>query len=714
MYDELSDSQLDARLRDVLIPSELVARLQQACIPDDAELDTALRQFAPPAGFADRLKSVIDGEALDESLRDVPIPETLLPRLRIIPEKRSRSSLRRFAVAASLLIVTLGSYFGALGGLLAAIRVRVPEPTSLAVIDLGPVRLTSSSMDAVRLIAEEDSNVFVDRTVFTSWQVEPMDVDLARYDETPTTGPAGALIRDVEAGLALSEDVLLMRWDALASPQRSEEPVPELEHIRRAPAAGVDLPLAPGYDRAFLLKSSTHPPVFPAGHQALQDISVPLATAARSFQRTKQLVDQGRMPAASEIRSEDFLSAIDYNFPPPSSGRLAIRTAGGPSVFGRQQHRLLQVGVKAARSVGDSATHVSVVVDVSTSMGRNGRLAAVRDALKIMVRHLGPEDSLSLVAVNHAKVHQIEFANAEHFEEVTNVIQQLQAGGGDNLAGGVQVALRFAVEADLPAGANRQLVLITDGEASLGEQELAQLGDAFALAEESDVAMTVLDLDDRSFSSPDAGSLSSGLRLRRVTPLQIVWELVGLATGESPLIAREAMLRVTFNPRAVFAYRLVGHGPTAVTGLDGSEFAADLYSDQEATALFEIWLRENDEEDVGWTDVRWTDPRTGATRVTSKQRISRVQFAVSQAETPLTLQAAAIAAEVGQRLRGVGDFEVRGNGVFGQRRKPESWEDVLAVGTRVHRRAAERPDFQELLDLVRRIERLRKPNGTPE
>ena len=709
MYDELSDSQIEDQLRRVPVPPELLSRLREACLPDDVELDAALRRLAPPPGLADRLQRVVEDEVLDDALREVPVPDDLLPRLRIIPQRRPRWRLRRFAVAASLLIVVLGSYFSALGGLLAAIHEQPDRWSDLAIIDLGPLRLNSSPMKAVRLEASDEADELRGPTVLTAWNVEPVNVELVRLDSFPEPGPAGSLIRDVRDGLGLSDDVLLMQWAALGSPQSSEEPRPELEQVRRAPASSVDLPLAPGYDRSFLLKSSTHPPVFPGQHARLEKVRVPLTTATDSLQRTRQLLSQGRLPDPREIRTEDFLAAVDYQFPPPAAAEVGIRTAAGPAVFGRQDHHLLQIGVQAAQSVGNRATHVAIVVDVSSSMRRHGRLDSVRHALQAMLAHFDSQDSLSLVAVNHEATEQIEFARRQHRDEILGAIGELRAGGGDNLVAGVRSALTVALEAELEADAARQLVLITDGEAALRDDEIEQLSDLFARAEDYQVRVTVLDLEDHQLSPADAVVEDFGLR--SVTPSQMVWELVRLATEQSPLVARDARLSVTFNPRAVYAYRLVGHGPTAATGLGEAEVTIDLYSQQHATALFEIWLREDADNLVGWAEVRWVDPQTGGPRSAPRQRISRVQFADSHAETPLSLQTAAIAAEVGQRLRGVSDFEVRGRRDVGRRQKPDSWQDVLSAAARVHDRVAERPDFQELIELVRRIEELRKPNG---
>ena len=118
MCDDRSEEHLDAELRNVEVPGGLFARLKQVTQSTDGEIDMALCALPIPSGLASRVKHVVADEFLDESLREVEIPADLIARLRIIPEVRRTSKLRRFALAASLLLVMTGSFFGALGGFL--------------------------------------------------------------------------------------------------------------------------------------------------------------------------------------------------------------------------------------------------------------------------------------------------------------------------------------------------------------------------------------------------------------------------------------------------------------------------------------------------------------------------------------------------------------------------------------------------------------------
>jgi Ca-activated chloride channel family protein len=706
MCDEQSERDCDAELRNVEVPPGLFARLKDVTRPTDSEIATALRLLPVPNGLADRLKSVIADEVLDESLRDVEIPDDLLARLRIIPQRRAEAPLRRLALAASLLLIITGGFFGTLGGLLASIRPATREATSLYVIDVGPTRLVASPVDPIRL-STTDSNLFAETTTPVVWRGGPSRVELLRLDETPTPGPAGQLIRDVERGLELGSDVLLMRWDTYASPQQASQRLPELERIRREPVAGVDLPMVAGYDRVFLHRTSTHPPVFIGADESLQTIRVPLSTSVASLLRTEQQLALGRVPDQREVRTEDFLAAINYDFVPPSNEAVAVSLVAGPARFGSQKHSLVQVGVKASRAVGNSATHISLVVDVSQSMGQQRRLETVRESLQTMFEHLGPEDSLSLVAVNHEVTQQIDFATDEDREQRSTWLSSLRHGGGDRLIVGVQTALSLALEAPRDASVVRRLVVLTDGDARMTSDDRHGLGQLLGAAAASAVSATMLQLSDTPMmpSHPALGDTN----VAPVTPDDLPWTLLELATGMPSVVARQVRVQIHFNPKAVRAYRLVGHGPTAVTGLVDEPWATDLRSAQQATLLFEVWMHDSYEDEVASATVHWITPDTNVAQQSRPAVLGRYDVVTSQTEAPRSLRMGAIAAEIGERLRGVGNFDLSEDQEFRERRKPVSWQEVIDAAAEFAADGAISEDFLRLIGVARKLEELRRP-----
>ncbi len=103
-----SDHGLDAELRDVPLPEGLLLRLRQAALTDNEGLDTALRYIRIPSGLSDGLRRIplADDEGLDAALCEVPVPAGLTNRLRHVPLASNEgldAALRNVPIPASVL-----------------------------------------------------------------------------------------------------------------------------------------------------------------------------------------------------------------------------------------------------------------------------------------------------------------------------------------------------------------------------------------------------------------------------------------------------------------------------------------------------------------------------------------------------------------------------------------------------------------------------------
>jgi hypothetical protein len=150
---ELDDKLLDERVRDVSVPPQLAVRLRGIAQWDDTQLDACLLDVFEPPGLRHRLRQIVLDEQVDDRLRDVPLPSVVVARARIIPQRRVRSRLARFAVAALLLIATVVGYSGYMGGVMWLVRPAERPLLTLMVMDRGPLQLVSPAESAVAIEA---------------------------------------------------------------------------------------------------------------------------------------------------------------------------------------------------------------------------------------------------------------------------------------------------------------------------------------------------------------------------------------------------------------------------------------------------------------------------------------------------------------------------------------------------------------------------------
>jgi hypothetical protein len=265
----------------------------------------------------------------------------------------------------------------------------------------------------------------------------------------------------------------------------------------------------------------------------------------------------------------------------------------------------------------------------------------------------------------------------------------------------------------LPTGGAKRLVLITDSQPTMSPATQDRVRSLLVDSRDAGVRLDVLDLSDRGEVDPVlldwAQNLGGDARAVNSTR-QLAWSLTEALAGSSPVIAHDAKLTLHFHPKSVAAYRLVGHAANPLADAMPVVVEEELAAGESATALVELWFREGNgsspddpttSDDVGRAELTWRDADGQSRTVT--QRISRLQFAPTVAESPLSLQQAAIAAEVGHELLGTRDALRE----LGQRpANTRGLAGVLDAAARTHPQVRRRPEFQQLLDRAGRSEKL--------
>ena len=189
----------------------------------------------------------------------------------------------------------------------------------------------------------------------------------------------------------------------------------------------------------------------------------------------------------------------------------------------------------------------------------------------------------------------------------------------------------------------------------------------------------------------------SGLQLLQVGVRVGGPTVVDPATGVRRLMAQGATLTVTFNPKVVQAYRLVGHATSTLTGPVPSVTRVDLAAGSELSGLFELWLKADGGNDVATVELAWHEPNSSAERHLAG-RIARPQFAKSFGGAPASLQAVALAAEIARVLR---SHTAPGRGL----------DRVLDLAAEVKPQLRQEPSFGELLQLAAQAEKVRANPG---
>ncbi len=653
---------IDAQLREIPVPDGLVRRLRKIALADDLALDDELRGVTMPPGLAGRLRLAVadDDAGLDGLLRDVPVPYRVLCRLRATPGYRLK--LQRvvgWAVAATLIVAIGLSYFGAAMALLvASMPAAPPPPPKLAWYVVGELMPdaseTASGVMQLEMLSDAGSGA-VERSTWPSLELLPPEY-LASPAPTRRPSPVDEFTLFAHrqpGGLDPLLDATPYRWGVFGSHEPFDEPLgwQESQSLR---ARGIAAPMVTAFNSSVLVRFGVFPFVPTAADASLQTVSIPLDVGTDGFELTRRSVAEGRLPPPPRIRTEEFLAALDYGFPKPKGKAIGLSLFGGPSPFVPGAF-VLQGGVQAAelQAAPRPPVHLILAVDASTGAYWPQRLAVLRRAMADLLRWLGPDDRVSLVAFHRNAEVVAERASRDHAEQLMSALERMAGPAATNLGAGLTAAYALASQpAESTPAVNPLVVLFTDGPPDLPVGAAARMERRLAEAALAGVKLHVVAL--RSASNPRnvqlQGLADAGTgRLWWVDDAQrLDWVLREVISGQPQVVAEDVRLTFRFDPKAVPFYRILGHEPGAKTG----DSACVFHSGQSGTALFDVRLRENlSASDVLATaEVSWREPGNGSVG-RETVAIRRGDLPATLVEAALPLQAAVVAAEAGELLR---------------------------------------------------------------
>ncbi len=325
----------------------------------------------------------------------------------------------------------------------------------------------------------------------------------------------------------------------------------------------------------------------------LSTFSVDVDTA--SYANVRRFLTQGRRPPVDAVRIEELVNYFNYSYGQPEGTvpfAAHLEVASAPWA---PAHRLVRVGLKG-REVSDGsrpAANLVFLLDVSGSMHSAHKLPLVKQALRLLVEKLRPDDRVAIAVYAGASGMALPSTPLGRKAEILEAIDRLEAGGSTNGAMGIHLAYDMA-KANFVAGGVNRVILATDGDFNVGttsEGELVRLVEEKA---KSGVFLSVLgfgmgNLKDSTLEQiADKGN---GNYAYIDTLAEARKALVEQAGGTLVTIAKDVKIQVEFNPAQVAAYRLIGYENRMLAKEDFNNDAVDageIGAGHTVTALYEV------------------------------------------------------------------------------------------------------------------------------
>ena len=373
-----------------------------------------------------------------------------------------------------------------------------------------------------------------------------------------------------------------------------------------------------------------------------------------SFDVAQVFLANGFRPEPDSIRVEEWVNAFSYGDAPATDADLAV-TAESSST-GDDGTAIVRVGV-TSRQLPDDArppANITFVIDTSGSMDIRERLGLVQSSLALLVRSLGPTDTIAIVTYGDSALPLLPPTPVAEWPRIVDAIDALEPGGSTNMEAGLLLGYEAARENYDPAAVN-VVVLASDGVANQGvtdpqvlTDEITQAGDegihlvtvGYGMGNYNDHLMEQLaDRGDGFYSYVDTFPEAVELFVENLTPTLTV-------------VAEEAKIQVVFDDDVVTRYRLIGYENRA---LDDDQFtddtvdAGELGAGHQASALYEVELAPGASADAVAADVRlrWRSAETGEVVEVDEP------LAIDAAGEPsATLRLATLVAHTAEVLRG--------------------------------------------------------------
>lgn len=150
---------------------------------------------------------------------------------------------------------------------------------------------------------------------------------------------------------------------------------------------------------------------------------------------------------------------------------------------------------------GYPINNLVLLLDVSASMNKPGRLPLLKKDLTTLIKLMRPEDDISIVVFADKAAVVLQPTSARDTTKIIKAFKNLRSSGITNIADGLNQAYKLARKNFKPDGNNR-IILATDGEFNMAAS-------FYALAEKNaDIPLTIFDFNEKPTTTPALKELS--------------------------------------------------------------------------------------------------------------------------------------------------------------------------------------------------------------
>ena len=336
-----------------------------------------------------------------------------------------------------------------------------------------------------------------------------------------------------------------------------------------------------------------------------------------SFNTALASLQADKLPAPGDVRSEEFLNALEYRDPMPGAGEpLAFHWERARSPFTHDRD-IIRFSVRTAALGRQPGRPVNLVclLDNSGSMEREDRVSIVKQTLSVLARKLTPNDRVSLVTFSRTPKLRIDGMRGGNREAFLKASTGWIPQGGTHVEKGLALAYETAKKHFIVGGNNR-VILLTDGAANMGNVDPYQLRKTVESNRKQGIALDCFGIGWEGYNDNLLEALSrngDGRYGFLNQPAQAVAEFEQKLLGAFQVAASDVKVQVEWNAGRVKVFRQVGYLRHQLKKEDfrnNKIDAAEISAAESGNALYVLQVNPDGEGPLGVVRVRYKVPFT--------------------------------------------------------------------------------------------------------
>ncbi len=313
-----------------------------------------------------------------------------------------------------------------------------------------------------------------------------------------------------------------------------------------------------------------------------------------SYANTRRFLSYNQKPPKDAVRIEEFINYFQHNYPEPTGQHPIFVDGEVGQCPWTATNKLIRIGIKG-KSIPKAdlpSSNITLLIDVSGSMGSSDKLPLLKQTLMFFVDELRPQDKIAIVTYAGQNTVALPATSGSEKNAIKSAINSLGSGGSTNGSGGIIKAYEIAQQ-NFVQGGNNRVILATDGDFNVGVTSQDELVKLIESKRDAGVFLTVLGMG--------IGNLNDGAMEQLANKGNGIYEYIdNLEQGKKVFvyefnkfftIAQDVKVQVKFNPTLVKAYRLIGYENRLLQQQDfnnDKKDAGDLSVGQTVSALYEI------------------------------------------------------------------------------------------------------------------------------